>query len=266
MTEQEYNKAPGIRRSLLWEIRRSPAHLKWRMENPPEATPALIFGQALHAAVLTPEDYGRQFAAMPNVDRRTKAGREAWEAAAAEAQGRTQIAFDWAEQIAAMVQAVRGNPMAARLLDGPHETSYFWKDSLTGEACKCRTDAETVVGDMRLIVDLKSCQDASTDAFMRDALSYGYDVQAAMYTDGVRTATDRESMFVFIAVEKAPPYAINILQADPGFMAYGQDRYRHLLGVYHDCRVRDSWPGYTGHDNDINALELPAWLKKEIEG
>lgn len=27
MTEQEYNKAPGIRRSLLWEIRRSPAHL-----------------------------------------------------------------------------------------------------------------------------------------------------------------------------------------------------------------------------------------------
>ena len=266
MTEQEYNKAPGIRRSLLWELRRSPAHLKWRMENPPEATPALIFGQALHAAVLTPEDYDRQFAVMPNADRRTKAGREAWDAAAAVAQGRTQIAFDWAEQIAGMVQAVRGNQMAARLLDGPHETSYFWADTLTGEACKCRTDAETDIGDMHLIVDVKTCQDASTDAFMRDALHYGYDVQAAMYTDGVRTATDRESMFVFIAVEKAPPYAINILQADPGFLAYGQDRYRHLLGVYHDCRVRDSWPGYTGHDNDINALELPAWLKKEIEG
>ena len=88
MTEQEYSKAPGIRRSLLWEIRRSPAHLKWRMENPPEATPALIFGQALHAAVLTPEDYGRQFAVMPNADRRTKAGRDAWDAAAAQAQGR----------------------------------------------------------------------------------------------------------------------------------------------------------------------------------
>lgn len=266
MTEQEYNQAPGIRRSLLWELRKSPAHLKWRMDNPPEATPALIFGQALHAAVLTPEDYDKQFAVMPNVDRRTKAGREAWEAAAAQAQGRTQIAFDWAEQIAAMVQAVRGNPMAARLLDGPHETSYFWEDDLTGEPCKCRTDAETVIGDMHLIVDIKTCQDASTAEFMREAIRYGYDVQAAMYTDGVRTARDRESMFVFVAVEKTPPYAINILQADPGFLAYGQDRYRHLLGVYHDCRVRDSWPGYTGHDNDINALELPAWLKKEIEG
>lgn len=266
MTEREYDKAPGIRRSLLWELRKSPAHLKWRMDNPPEATPALIFGQALHAAALTPEDYGRQFAVMPNADRRTKAGREAWDAAAAEAQGRTQIAFDWAEQIAAMVQAVRGNPMAARLLDGPHETSYFWADPLTGEACKCRTDAETDIGDMHLIVDIKTCQDASTAEFMRDAIRYGYDVQAAMYTDGVRTATGREAMFVFIAVEKTPPYAINILQADPGFLAYGQDRYRHLLGVYHDCRVRDSWPGYTGHDNDINALELPAWLKKEIEG
>ena len=265
MTEQEYNKAPGIRRSLLWEIRRSPAHLKWRMDNPPEATPALIFGQALHAAVLTPEDYGRQFAVMPNVDRRTKAGREAWEAAAAEAQGRTQIAFDWAEQIAAMVQAVRGNPMAARLLDGPHETSYFWADTMTGEGCKCRTDAETDIGDMHLIVDLKSCQDASTDAFMRDALNYGYDVQAAMYTDGYKAVTGQEASFVFIAVEKNPPYAVNILQADTLFMQHGQDRYRHLLGLYHECRQRNQWPGYTGFDGYIASLGLPAWLAKDYQ-
>lgn len=265
MTEQEYNKAPGIRRSMLWEIRRSPAHLKWRMENPPEATPALIFGQALHAAVLTPEDYDRQFAVMPNADRRTKAGREAWEAAAAETQSRTQIAFDWAEQIAGMVQAVRGNPMAARLLDGPHETSYFWADTLTGEACKCRTDAETVIGNMHLIVDLKSCQDASTDAFMRDALHYGYDVQAAMYTDGYKAVTGREATFVFIAVEKNPPYAVNILQADTLFMQHGQDRYRHLLGLYHECRQRNQWPGYTGFDGDIASLGLPAWLANDYQ-
>ena len=265
MTEQEYNKAPGIRRSLLWEIRRSPAHLKWRMENPPEATPALIFGQALHAALLTPEDYGRQFAVMPNADRRTKAGREAWDAAAAEAQGRTQIAFDWAEQIADMVQAVRGNPMAARLLDGPHETSYFWADTLTGEACKCRTDAESDIGDMHLIVDVKSCQDASTDAFIQDALHYGYDVQAAMYTDGYKAVTGREATFVFIAVEKNPPYAVNILQADTLFMQHGQDRYRHLLGLYHECRQRNQWPGYTGFDGDIASLGLPAWLAKDYQ-
>ena len=265
MTEQEYNQAPGIRRSLLWEIRRSPAHLKWHMENQPEATQALIFGQALHAALLTPEDYGRQFAVMPNADRRTKAGREAWEAAAAEAQGRTQIAFDWAEQIAGMVQAVRGNQMAERLLDGPHETSYFWADTLTGEACKCRTDAETDISDMHLIVDVKTCQDASTDAFMRDALHYGYDVQAAMYTDGVRTVTDRDAMFVFIAIEKNPPYAVNILQADTLFMQHGQDRYRHLLGLYHECRQRNQWPGYTGFDGDIASLGLPAWLAKDYQ-
>lgn len=265
MTEKEYNQAPGIRRSLLWELRKSPAHLKWRMDNPPEATPALIFGQALHAAVLTPEDYGSQFAVMPNVDRRTKAGREAWDAAGAQAQGRTQIAFDWAEQIAAMVQAVRGNPMAARLLDGPHETSYFWADTLTGEACKCRTDAETDIGNMHLIVDLKSCQDASTDAFMRDALHYGYDVQAAMYTDGYKAVTGREASFVFIAVEKNPPYAVNILQADTLFMQHGQDRYRHLLGLYHECRQRNQWPGYTGFDGDIASLGLPAWLAKDYQ-
>ncbi len=72
MTEQEYNKAPGIRRSLLWEIRRSPAHLKWRMENPPEDTPALIFGQALHAAVLTPEEMRMMVDIAKELERITK--------------------------------------------------------------------------------------------------------------------------------------------------------------------------------------------------
>ena len=265
MTEQEYNKAPGIRRSLLWEIRRSPAHLKWRMENPPEATPALIFGQALHCMILTPSDFGSQFVFMPAADRRTKAGREAWDAAAEQAQGKTQLPFAWVEQISGMTNAVVFNQAAARLLRGPHESSYFWSDSLTNELCKCRTDAETDIGNIHLIVDLKSCQDASTDAFMRDALNYGYDVQAAMYTDGYKAVTGQEASFVFIAVEKNPPYAVNILQADTLFMQHGQDRYRHLLGLYHEFRQRNQWPGYTGFDGDIASLGLPAWLARDYQ-
>lgn len=265
MTEAEYNKAAGIRRSLLWELRKSPAHLKYRMEHPPEQTPALVFGAALHCRLLTPEDFAGQFAVMPAIDRRSKAGREAYAQAEAEAQGRVLLPPDWMEQIDGMVSAIKANQTAARLLQGPHETSYLWTDELTGEACKCRTDAETDIGDMHLIVDIKTCQDAATDAFMRDAIRHGYDVQAAMYTEGVRMATGTESLFVFVAIEKAPPYAINIMQVDTGFAAYGQDRYRELLGRYHECRQRGQWPDYTGYDQDIGLIDLPPYLKKEVE-
>lgn len=266
MTEREYNQAEGIRRSVLWEMRKSPAHLKYKLEHASEPTPALIIGQALHCKLLTPENFDNEFVILPNVDKRTKEGREVLERVLAKGQGKTQITAKDMGTVIGMWESVMSNPTAVRLLDGMHETPYFWADDLTAELCKCRTDCETDIGEMHLIVDVKTCQDADDASFMRDALKYGYDVQAAMYRDGVKAVTNQDSLFVFIAVEKSAPYAVNILQMDEGFMAYGQDRYRELLGKYHECKKRDQWPGYTGFDGEIGEMTLPPWLKKEIEG
>lgn len=262
MTEKEYNAAQGIRRSALWKLTKSPAHFKWELEHPPEPTTALIFGSAAHCAVLTPELFKEQYAVI-DCDLRTKEGKAAKQAAL-EA-GKILLSKDDFERINGIVQSVQGNPYVMRLLNGTHEQAYFWNDDITGEPCKCRTDAETDIGGQHYIVDLKTCNDASTEQFMRDALKYGYHVQAAMYTEGKRLATGTESAFVFVCVEKDEPYAINILQCDEAFMLKGMDDYRYLCGLYHECVKRNEWPGYNGSDGDINTLELPAWLKKEVE-
>jgi len=263
MTEAEYSLAEGIRRSALWKLKKSPAHFKWSLDHPDsENTAAMVFGAAVHCAVLTPELFGKQYA-VTEYDLRTREGKAAKQQAL-EA-GKIILSKDEWERIGGITLAVRDNPYARRLLDGPHETPYFWTDELTGEKCKCRTDAETDIGDTHCVVDLKTCMDASTDQFMRDAVRMGYHVQAAMYSDGVRAATGKDSTFVFIAVEKEPPYALNILQCDNAFMLYGMDEYRYLMGLYHMCREGNKWPAYTGLNGDINALELPAWLKKGVE-
>ena len=262
MTEKDYNAAPGIRRSALWRLTKSPLHFKYYLEHPPEPTPAMIFGTAVHTAILTPEMLPKMFELI-NLDMRTKEGKAAKQAALDA--GKTILTGDMAEAMDGIVQAVRANEYAARLLNGPHETPYFWTDELTGETCKCRTDAETDVDGQHIIIDLKTCNDASTDAFMRDALRMGYHVQAAMYKDGVKAVTGKDSLFVFIAVEKEPPYAINILQCDDAFITHGMDEYRYLLGLYHECKTADRWPSYEGLTGSINALELPAWLKKGVE-
>ena len=79
MTEAEYRAADGINKSTLWEMRKSPAHYKYLLDHPAEDTAALHFGRALHSAVLTPTAYKRDFRIAPDVDKRTKAGREACE-------------------------------------------------------------------------------------------------------------------------------------------------------------------------------------------
>ena len=265
MTEREYREHPAISRSDLFKISESPEKFKYYREHPEEPTPALLFGRLFHVMALQPETVWEQFAVIPNVDRRTKAGKEAFAEFEQPAEGKTIVTVDMVEQATAMCEALNQNEFAKKLLKGEKEKPFFWVDEMTGEECKCRTDVLTEVGENLIIVDLKSTDNAETEAFMRSAIKYGYDLQSAMYSDGVKANTGREPLFVFIAIEKNPPYAINILQADKLFIRRGYDLFRELIGIYHECKTTDNWWGYLGRYNQINNLALPAYLAKEVE-
>lgn len=269
MTEKEYRQAEGISRSQLWRLTESPEKFKWYEDHPEEPTPALIFGQLVHKATLEPETLMEEFAVAPNVDRRTKAGKEEYAAFAEDAAGKTIVSADDWQKATEMLEAQKVMPFIKKLLDGEHEKPFFWVDEMTGELCKVRVDALIEInyeGEKRLaIIDYKSTMDASSDAFMRQAVNLGYDFQAAMYSEGVEKVTGRKPLFVFIAQEKTAPYAINILQADPVFIQRGADRFRELIGIYHDCKTSGNWYGYLGKYGVINNLSLPAWLAKEVE-
>lgn len=262
MTEKEYRSHPAISRSQLWKIRESPEKFKWAMEHPDEPTPALVFGQAFHKMALETDDFYNEFAVAPNVDRRTKKGKEAWNDFCENSIGKTVIDSKTHETIVDMVAALYSAPFVKKLLDGEHEKSVFWVDDMTGEECKSRYDCLTEINGQPVIVDLKTTNDASTDGFMRSAIKYGYDFQAAMYSEWVKKTTGKSPLFVFIAIEKDPPYSVNILQADDAFIQHGYDVFRELIGVYHECKMTDNWWGYLGSYNVINTLNLPVWLSE----
>lgn len=265
MTEQEYRQHPAISRSELFKITESPEKFRYYKDNPEPPTPSLIFDQLFHAMALQPEFVCEQFAVAPDVDRRTKAGKEAYAEFEQNAQDKTVVTAEMAELASEMCKSLMLNEDARKLLNGKKETPFFWADELTGEECKCRTDVLTRISDLNIIVDLKSAENASTEAFTKDAVKYGYDFQSAMYKTGVEKNTGKKHIFVFIVVEKKPPYAVNILQADELFVRRGYDIFRELIGIYHDCKITGNWYGYLGKFNQINSLALPAWLAKEVE-
>ena len=265
MTENEYRKAEGISRSELWRIRESPEKFRYYQSHPETPTPALIFGAATHKMLLEPDTWGEEYVIAPVADRRTKEGKAA-HAAFLEALGdREPINQDDYDVIVQMVEAARSVNFVGRLLDGKKEVPLFWTDDLTGEACKVRLDCLTEVSGQPVIVDYKTMSNAGTDAFMRSAVNYGYDFQAAMYSEAVKWMTGKDPLFVFIAQEKVAPYAVNILQADEVFLRRGRDLFRELLGTYHDCKMTGNWWGYLGPQNVINNLALPAWLARDVE-
>ena len=265
MTEKEYRKYPAISRSELFKISESPEKFKYYQEHPEEPTPSLIFGQLFHAMALQPKTVKEQFIVMPSVDRRTNSGKEEFAKFIEEAQDKTVVSADMYQQCVEMCEALNRNKFVEKLLKGEKEKSFFWEDDLTGEPCKCRVDCLTELGDNLLVVDLKTTENAGTEAFMRSAIKYGYDFQSAMYNKGVEVNTGKKPLFVFIAIEKKPPYAINILQADELFIRRGYDIFRELIGTYHQCKKTGVWWGYLGAYNQINNLALPSYLAKEVE-
>ncbi len=265
MTESEYRKQEGISRTELWRLRESPEKFRYFQTHPEPATPALIFGAAVHKLLLESETFGMEFAVAPECDRRTKDGREAYSAFLAASDRKSVISQADYEKAAEMARIALEAPFVKKLLDGEHEKPFYWVDDLTGEPCKIRVDCLTYVNGQPIVIDYKTTADASTDGFMHHAINFGYDFQAGMYCEGVEKATGKKPLFVFIAQEKTAPYAVNILQADDLMVKRGYDVFRELIGIYHECKTTDNWYGYLGAYNVINNLTLPAWLAKAVE-
>jgi hypothetical protein len=260
LSNDEYHASEGISKSGLDLIAKSPLHY-WAkyidpQREPRDPTPSMRLGTAIHAAVLEPDRFAVEYRVAPDVDRRTKEGKAAFETfqqICAESKATPISASDF-EICKAVSRQVRSHPTAQMLFDtGAAEQSAYWIDDETGVLCKCRPDWLT----RQVVVDLKSTTDASPQAFQRSAYAYRYHVQAAWYLDGLAAATGkRRDVFVFAAFEKDPPFACAFYYADESMIAAGRAEYRALLRQYAECLQTGKWQGYP---IELQALTLPGW-------
>lgn len=251
-------------------IERSPAHLRYHLDNPEarKETPALRFGRIFHTALLEPDIFYDQYVVLPTdlkkptisqINAKKPAPKtieqiKRWNDWQSEHGEKENLAQDEIDQVFGMSKAVKDHTKAAALLGiGAPEVTTFWPEPETGEQCKARAD--WLHGKQAsVIVDLKTCEDARPKAFIRSIINYRYDVQAAHYSEGFS-----QVRFVFIAVEKAPPYGVAVYAVDGDILQRGQNARLNNLETYSECKAKDSWPGYI---DEIQTIELPAWAKE----
>ena len=240
-----YDSIPAVRRSDLWELRKSPEHYLYAVTHPKEPTAAFTFGIAAHKYILEPDDFWNCYGLAPEVDRRTKAGKLEWNDFVETLGDKEPLSTSDYETIVEMNDAIVRNQTAAALLKtGQHEVPIEWTDALTGEPCKCRPDCLTEYNMVKYIVDYKTTTSCEDGAFERSCRSYGYKLQAAMYTEGVFNDRFERPHFAFVAQEKTPPYAVRVYFCDSGFVDEGMEQFRELIGLYHKCKTSGVWPGY----------------------
>jgi len=265
MPAEVYHSTAAMSAGGLKRMRISPAHFYGLQLDPArptsEPTPAMRNGTLVHTALFEPDEVAKRYIVKPaGMDGRTKEGK-AWvtENAGLEIVDSTQMR-------AAMAQAsaVRALPdVAALLADGYGEASAFWIDEQTGELCKCRPDWTSPTGDGVILVDGKTCQDASPEGFGRAIWNMSYHLQAAWYADGFQTATGlRVHGFVFAAVESAWPHAAAAYMLGDDVMDAARRENRRLLNRYAECKRIGIWPAY---GSAVQLINLPAWAQRQLE-
>jgi len=203
-------------------------------------------------AVLEPDLFRQSYFAGPATTRSTKI----WKDAAKECDG-ILLPADEYYAIQGIVASLRNHPAASKALFGPegfNEATYI------SGGLKCRADRVTRAG---ALVDLKTTQDASMPAFQKSVVNFNYHIQAAFYMRVVEMATGHKPVaFVFVAVEKTPPYACQVFYASHLMLSEGEKRVDDLLGQLEEMRQKydkSPWPAYS--DTPVS-LELPRWALK----
>lgn len=256
-----YQDIKALNNSSLSAFRSCPARYKYMMDNPREDTEALKLGRAIHTAVLQPELFNEEFFCMPEIDRRTTKGKEAYNELLVKFPGKTLLKAEEFAKAMQIATAVRCHKAAIRLLRDSHcEVTATWKDSNTDVECKARIDAHNQ--DYATICDLKTTTDASPSGFPRKLWSYGYHRQAAWYLEAMQANKEAAEHFVFIAVEKEPPYPVGVYRLDDEAIRLSRAENHALLRRFAECRRTNTWPDYT---TGVETISIPQFGINQLE-
>ena len=215
-------------------------------------TKAMVDGSAIHAFLLERAVFDSDFAIKPaDMRLNTKEGKK-W---AIDNKNKIIIDFDLGSNLFEIEKSVLNSP--AKLIydiKGQTELSYFW-DDLGLVKGKCRPD--WISDDGNIVVDIKTTTDASPKGFQKSIANWGYHLQLGWYIRGLRKLGLPAKEFIFIAIEKTPPFSVGVYRANKEMITYANDEINNLVYDIDESLKSDDFPDYTP---EILDLGLPNWM------
>jgi hypothetical protein len=165
----------------------------------------------------------------------------------------------------ACVQALNNHPEFAAIMAQPRRVEVPFEFDLFGHRFKAKPDC--IVDSMRLILDIKTTDDASPHRWQWSAVDYGYHRQAFIYQGAVELSHAnkepvRESYrFVFAVVEKPKPSTrgipptVALYELDSDTMRMGAEDTQRLVQDYETRRETRNWQ--QPYSSGIVPLRLP---------
>lgn len=264
MSTKEYRKIDAFHYSAVKHILRSPAHYMYEIMNPSGPTKIQVMGNLIDCLVLTPGNFAKEYKVLPTtyVDSKNKEKPFTM-------QSKTCKATHKAIVDAGLIPVTQDEiNIANNIKDSTTKQFGELIDSckkqvvLIGEIeevkVKCRLDMFNE--EERFIVDLKSTKNAHIDSFNRILTSFGYHVQAALYSDVLFSLIGELAPFHYryLVAETEPPYCPAYYFQDAEGMLSGKNTYLKALRIYKTCKESGHWPGYNTTP-EPEPIDIKAW-------
>ncbi|HBC6355098.1 PD-(D/E)XK nuclease-like domain-containing protein [Proteus mirabilis] len=230
LSNENYHKDDAIGSTSVKAISVSPANLYF---NPFKGSKSAQIGTAIHAALLEPEVFERDFILEPEI--KTRASKEYKELAKIYNADNILINGE-VETINNMIESALMNTdfmdyMAAK---GKSEVSMFATCPITGLRLKCRFDRLSDSHSYPL--DVKSCMDATERGFSQAFGKYRYHIQAAFYLYVLKLTTGIElDQFCFFALQNKPPYTNCMYYIGTESLELGYKQMHEALRKIKEC-------------------------------
>lgn len=262
LSNEEYHSDTAISRSAIMDFIDTPYKYWGNYINPnrpqKEYTDAMRIGSAFHTLILEPKKFADEYAIEPERVYLKYNGKEAYEAykqqlAELQNTNKTILSLDEYRCLKAMQSSLLEHEAWGLIEGAVYEQSYFWEDEHTGIMCKARPD----ILHEHMIVDLKTCVDASSRAFQRTMVEGGYHIQGAMIREAIKQNTGVIIPAVInIAVEKCYPFTIGIKIIGQDALEIGHLKFKQALLDIKACHEKKQWSSY-----ESEIVELPAWAR-----
>jgi len=235
-----YHNWPELPAGLLTEADISPSHYLAKLNQPMIPTPAMIFGTAVHRLTEDEASFLDEYTMKPaSIDRRTKAGKEAYAEFEAESEGKIIMERDDWQRAWKIHESFLRCPdpliQIVRDIQGIREVPILFTNEETGMACRCKPDKLVEVNDgaandwlasefptlfnpihNRIVIDYKTTSKVPTARNFKWNLEgkanggFGYGLAAAHYLEGTKA-----DAFLWIVLETSPPFTVTRFLLSP---------------------------------------------------
>lgn len=265
LPNEDYHADCRLSKSGLVKLLDCPAKFHYDYLNPDKVekpdTASLLMGRAIHTIVLEPHLFNQQFTSYePEFNGATKQGK----ALKATNPDKHIFSANDFSKIMDINKAVRNNKVFQHFMDVNNEENrglvecslmYTLDDLPIG--LKSRPD----FFNDNIVIDLKTCTSATLREFEMSVFNYGYHMQAAMMQDALLQLTGKVyENFLFLCVEKTPPYVCTAILLDQRTITEGHHAYRSAVRKYIECCEKNNWPEYY---DGIQSAGLPEWYFKQ---